>query len=369
MEIYLVGGAVRDRLLGLPVKDRDWVVVGATPSEMEAAGYKTVGKDFPVFLHPDTGEEYALARTERKSGQGHTAFTFHASPDITLEQDLERRDLTVNAIAQSPSGELIDPFGGQDDLASRTLRHVSPAFREDPLRVLRTARFAARFAALGFQVAPETLELMQAIAEDGELEHLTPERIWQEFERALSTAHVTVFIDVLNKAHASERVLPELRALPPDTPSIMARMSTTCQPEQRFAVLCVLAFDNSAQPQADIRQLCQRLRCPNRYRDLALWLQSTHPTLAQFGHARPMAQYTLIRELDLLRKPERLDLLRPCVQALYQSEHVIAPQLEALLDNMRAIDPKQLMAEGFKGKALGEEISRRQLQICQQFSA
>lgn len=177
MEIYLVGGAVRDRLLGLPVTERDWVVVGATPQAMRELGFRPVGKDFPVFLHPKTGEEYALARTERKSAPGHTGFVFHAAPEVTLEEDLRRRDLTINAIAESARGELIDPYGGRRDLERRVLRHVSDAFVEDPLRVLRVARFAARFAALGFRVAPETLGLMRAIAASGELEHLSAERI------------------------------------------------------------------------------------------------------------------------------------------------------------------------------------------------
>ena len=185
MHIYKVGGAVRDRLLGRPVTEIDWVVVGATAEAMLEQGYRPVGADFPVFLHPQSGEEYALARTERKSGRGYGGFTFHASPEVTLEEDLIRRDLTINAIAEDQQGNLIDPYGGQRDLQARQLRHVSPAFAEDPLRVLRVARFAARYAPLGFSVAPETLELMHQLAESGELDALTPERSWKEISRAL----------------------------------------------------------------------------------------------------------------------------------------------------------------------------------------
>ena len=187
MKIYQVGGAVRDKLLGLGIKDRDWVVVGATPEAMLDLGFQQVGRDFPVFLHPHSKEEYALARTERKSGKGYTGFVVHASPDVTLEQDLLRRDLTINAIAMAEDGSLVDPYHGQADIEARLLRHVSPAFAEDPLRVLRVARFAARFHHLGFSVAPETLQLMQAITKAGELQHLVPERVWQEWHAALQT--------------------------------------------------------------------------------------------------------------------------------------------------------------------------------------
>src|SRR5271169_5132091 len=197
MQIYLVGGAVRDRLLGLPVRERDWVVVGAVPAELEGAGYKSVGREFPVFLHPTTHEEYALARLERKVAPGYRGFTTQFSPDVTLADDLKRRDLTINAIAESEGGELIDPYGGRADLDARVLRHVSEAFVEDPVRVLRVARFAARFAPLGFHIAPETLALMQRMTADGEVSALVPERVWQETERALGEAHPDVFFTTL----------------------------------------------------------------------------------------------------------------------------------------------------------------------------
>jgi tRNA nucleotidyltransferase (CCA-adding enzyme) len=206
---YLVGGAVRDALLGLPVKDKDWVVVGATPKMLDA-GYQQVGRDFPVFLHPQSREEYALARTERKSGSGYTGFTCYAAPDVTLEQDLLRRDLTINALAQDNQGHIIDAYGGQDDLRNRILRHVSPAFSEDPLRVLRVARFAARYAHLSFRIADETMALMTAMTDAGELEHLTPERVWKETENALTTRNPQVFFQVLRDCGALKVLFPEI---------------------------------------------------------------------------------------------------------------------------------------------------------------
>ncbi|HUH37169.1 MAG TPA: multifunctional CCA addition/repair protein, partial [Spongiibacteraceae bacterium] len=213
MQYFLVGGAVRDQLLGLTVRERDWVVVGETADSMLAAGYRQVGRDFPVFIHPDSGEEYALARTERKRGQGHTGFVCHASPDVSLEQDLLRRDLTINAIAQAPDGTLIDPYGGRADLKDRVLRHISPAFGEDPLRVLRVARFAARFAHLGFAVADETLALMRQMSQSGELATLPAERLWQEFAKALASDAPWVFIEVLRACDALAAILPELDIL------------------------------------------------------------------------------------------------------------------------------------------------------------
>ncbi|MDH3948278.1 MAG: multifunctional CCA addition/repair protein, partial [Gammaproteobacteria bacterium] len=213
MQIYKVGGCVRDELLGLPVKDRDWVVVGTTPQEMLDAGYKPVGKDFPVFLHPETHEEYALARTERKTAPGYTGFAFHAAADVTLEEDLLRRDLTINAMAETPAGELIDPYHGRDDLQHRLLRHVSPAFVEDPVRILRVARFAARLAEFDFQVAEETMRLMREMVSNGEVDALVPERVWQETVRALSEAVPTRFFEVLRECGALAKLFPELEQL------------------------------------------------------------------------------------------------------------------------------------------------------------
>lgn len=213
MDVYLVGGAVRDQLLGISVHDKDWVVVGSSPEQMLSQGFQTVGKDFPVFLHPKTHEEYALARTERKSGHGYTGFECHFSPDVTIEDDLLRRDLTINAMAQHEDGTIIDPYDGQQDLQNKLLRHVSDAFVEDPLRVLRVARFAAKLAPLGFTVADETLELMSKIAQSGELSHLTAERVWQEWHKSLTTERPDVFLEVLRQCGALKVVLPELDVL------------------------------------------------------------------------------------------------------------------------------------------------------------
>src|SRR6185437_11831 len=213
MEVYLVGGAVRDRLLGLPIRERDWVVVGARPQELESAGYVSVGKEFPVFLHPETREEYALARLERKVAPGYRGFTTQFSPDVTLEEDLRRRDLTINAMAQTAAGEIIDPYGGQRDLQARLLRHVSDAFTEDPVRILRVARFAARFAERGFAVSPDTLALLRTMAASGEVDALVPDRVWQETDRALGESRPDVFFETLRACGALTRIFPELAAL------------------------------------------------------------------------------------------------------------------------------------------------------------
>ena len=257
MKIYLVGGAVRDGLLRLPVKDKDWVVVGATPQEMLDAGYQQVGKDFPVFLHPKSREEYALARTERKSGQGYTGFTCYAAPDVTLEQDLLRRDLTINAIAQDEHGEFIDPYNGRADIEKRLLRHVSPAFNEDPLRVLRVARFAARYAHLNFQIAPETQALMSAMAANGELEHLTPERVWKETENALTSRNPQVYFDVLRKCGALKVLFPEIDALF----GVPAPEKWHPEIDTGIHVLMTLAIAAQLSPDVDVRfaTLCHDL--------------------------------------------------------------------------------------------------------------
>lgn len=368
MQIYLVGGAVRDRLLGLEVKDHDWVVVGATPEQMADAGYKPVGKDFPVFLHPKTSEEYALARTERKSGKGYTGFEFFASPDVSLEEDLRRRDLTINAIAQDSDGQLIDPYGGQRDIEARVLRHVSPAFREDPLRVLRVARFAARFAGLNFSIAEETLALMREISQSDELDYLTPERVWQEFERALGSQSPLVFIHSLNEVGACDRLLSEFCQLDSAAAERASGQlaANKGNSEQQFALLACLATGSLERDAAleQIRALCVRLRAPNRFRDLALQLRQFHKDLASFAALPAEQKLKLVKQLDLLRRPERLELLRPCVAALAQSDVKIAEGMEELLARMNAVEPRQLMAEGFSGKALGQEIEKRLLAIC-----
>ncbi len=374
MEIYLVGGAVRDQLLGYPVYDRDWVVVGATPDEMLALGYKPVGQDFPVFIHPQSGEEYALARTERKSGKGYTGFQYHASPDVPLEQDLIRRDLTINAMARAADGSLIDPYHGQQDLEQKRLRHVSAAFSEDPLRVLRVARFNARYAHLGFSIAPETLRLMQALASGDELHHLTAERVWKELERALTEPSPLVFFDVLQQCHALAALLPELTPLyaePAVTDrcrEVMARISAlSASAASRFSCLLALATAEleTATALDCIEHLCERLRSPKASREQALQLRLWGEQLQHFNELDGAARLELIQRLDLLRRPQRLPGLLDCAQALEGADEMpLRRQLPQLLVRLSAIDTRQLMREGFRGKALGDELKQRQLELC-----
>jgi tRNA nucleotidyltransferase (CCA-adding enzyme) len=296
MKAYVVGGAVRDELLGLPVADRDWVVVGATPEEMTAAGYRAVGRDFPVFLHPETKEEYALARTERKSGRGYRGFTVYASPEVTLEQDLERRDLTLNAMARAEDGSLIDPYGGKRDLEAGVLRHVSEAFAEDPVRILRVARFAARF---GFRVADETAALMRRMVEAGEVADLVPERVWQELAKGLAEPHPRRLFEVLAGCGALPRLLPEVR---PDE-ALYAALERAAREGAPLA----LRFALLAWPldEAGVRALCARLRAPNEASDLALAACRCREPIRGAGRAGPGALLETLKRADAMRRPER----------------------------------------------------------------
>jgi tRNA nucleotidyltransferase (CCA-adding enzyme) len=333
MEIYLVGGAVRDKLLGIPVTDHDWVVVGATPEDMSTRGYKLVGTDFPVFLHPETKEEYALARTERKSGRGYKGFTVYAGPDVTLEQDLARRDLTINAMAEDVTGRLIDPFGGVADLKRGILRHVSPAFAEDPLRVLRVARFAARF---GYPVAHETQALMRALVEAGEMETLVAERVWSELERALGEKQPVRFFEVLRECGALQHLLPELDALfgvpqPPErhpeidtgvhTLMVLAQAARlSADTRVRFAAL-LHDLGKGTTPVEEwpkhrgheersvdlVRAVCRRLRTPNEYRDLAVLVARYHLHCYRAAELRDATLLETLDALDAFRRPERLE--------------------------------------------------------------
>jgi tRNA nucleotidyltransferase (CCA-adding enzyme) len=293
VKAYAVGGAVRDELLGLPVQDRDYVVVGATPEEMVAQGFKPVGKDFPVFLHPETKEEYALARTERKSGRGYKGFTVHAAPDVTLEEDLRRRDLTINAMAKAADGALIDPFGGRRDLQAGVLRHVSEAFAEDPVRILRVARFAARF---GFKVAPETLELMKTMVASGEADYLVPERVWQEFSRGLAEPHPELMFEVLGQSGLAPKLLGAVKPIR----EILARAARAgASVPVRFAVM---AWPHA---EAEVAALCERLKAPNEARDLALLACRHRIALRGAALASPAALLELLKRTDALRRPER----------------------------------------------------------------
>jgi len=337
MKIYLVGGAVRDELLGLGAGERDWVVVGARPEELLAQGFKPVGKDFPVFLHPKSGDEYALARTERKTGPGYRGFDTMFSPDVTLEQDLERRDLTINAIARDEAtGELIDPFQGQRDLQERWLRHVSPAFIEDPVRVLRLARFAARFAPLGFRVAPETMALVREIVARGELDALVPERVWQETQRALEMPAPRQFFEVLREGNALQVIFPEIHALfgvpQPEQwhPEIDTGVHTmmvldqatqlSTDPVVRFAAL-THDLGKATTPTHElprhiaheergvgiVQGLCDRLRIPNAYRELGVLVSRYHLHMHKIMELRPKTLLELLEGLDAFRRPARFD--------------------------------------------------------------
>lgn len=356
MKAYLVGGAVRDHLLGLPVTDRDWVVVGSTPEEMKAQGFVPVGQDFPVFLHPKTHEEYALARTERKSGKGYQGFTFYASPEVTLEDDLVRRDLTINAMAQDETGALVDPFHGQADLNGRWLRHVSPAFVEDPLRVLRIARFAARFAPQGFRVAPETRALMQAIAQSGELAHLTPERCWLELEKSLHTPCPAVFFQVLADAGALSVLWPELADFLHQSPNALVALNdcaaSGAQVEQRWAQLWVGAEVSLLEATE------QRLKTPNRYRELAALTARAwdHPGLKAHHAGEVLA---LFERLDAWRRPERADLFW---SLLSDSPGLLQQAYEAA----KGLSAKAFVERGLKGPEVGRALAEaRQEAIAQ----
>jgi tRNA nucleotidyltransferase (CCA-adding enzyme) len=347
MKIYLVGGAVRDKLLGLPVQDRDYVVVGTTPEEMAARGFKPVGADFPVFLHPETKEEYALARTERKVGRGYKGFTVYSAPDVTLEDDLKRRDLTINAMAEDESGRLVDPFGGLADLRAGLLRHVSPAFAEDPVRILRVARLAARYAARGFRVADSTNELMRSMVASGEVDHLVAERVWAELERALGEDRSSEFFRVLRGCDALARLFPEIEALfgvpqPPEhhpegdtgvhTLLVLdAAAGLSADTRMRFAAL-THDLGKGATPKEEwpqhigheergaklARILCERLRAPNDYRDLAVLVARHHMHCHTAAELRAGTLLDTLEALDVFRRPERLEPFLLACEADYR---------------------------------------------------
>ncbi len=397
MDIYLVGGAVRDQLLGLPVTERDWVVVGATPEMMLAQGFRQVGKDFPVFLHPQTHEEYALARTERKAGVGYGGFQVHASPDVTLEDDLKRRDLTINAMAQTTDGTIIDPYGGQTDLANRCLRHVSPAFTEDPLRILRIARFAARFAEHNFQIAPETIQLVKQMVASGELQHLTAERVWKELQRVFSQAHPSVFIQTLRDCGALTTLLPEVDKL------FGVPASKKWHPEVDSGIHTVLAIDQASQLSHDpcvvfavlvhdvgkgltprtlwpkhpdhecngvplVTAICQRLRTPKAYRELAILVCKYHLECHRSQALSAEALLTLLEQLDPWRRHSRFcQFLLACeadargCQGFEMRDYPQANFLKTVYDVTCQIDMNALLKTGAQGKALATVIRNKRL--------
>ena len=399
MEIYLVGGAVRDKLLGLEVKDRDYVVVGATPEQMVARGFKPVGADFPVFLHPHSKQEYALARTERKSGRGYKGFKVYAAPDVTLEDDLRRRDLTINAMAQAGDDTLIDPFGGAEDLRKGILRHVSPAFTEDPVRVLRVARFAARYADRGFRVADTTMTLMRQMVESGEVDHLVAERVWAETERALTEQQPTRFFEVLRECGALARVFPEIDALfgvpqppkyHPEVDSGLHTMMVLAQATRlsadtrvRFAAL-VHDLGKGETPSAEwpkhvgheergaalVTGLCRRLRIPNEYRELGVVVARYHLRCHKAAELRAGTLLDTFEALDAFRRPERFEQFLLACEADMRGrtgwEERPYPQGDVLRRAIAAaneIDTSAIAAEhkNLDGNAIGERIRQARI--------
>lgn len=403
MRIYKVGGAVRDRLLGIPVTDIDRVVVGATTEEMLAKGFRPVGADFPVFLHPKTGEEYALARTERKSGRGYGGFTFHASPEVTLEEDLIRRDLTINAIAEDDQQNLTDPYHGQRDLEARILRHVSPAFAEDPLRVLRVARFAARYAGLGFTVAAETLELMRQLSESGELQALTAERSWKEISRALMEDRPQVFIEVLRACGALKVLMPEIDALfgvpQPEAhhPEIdtgvhtLSVLEQAAQHQQPLTVrwACLLHdLGKGLTPEEQwprhiahefkglklIKAVNERFKAPKDCQELALLVGEYHTHGHRALELKPSTLLELLQSFDVYRRPQRFEeFIAACEmdargrKGLEQRSYPQADYLRGAAQAARSVAVQPLLEKGFKGPELGEAIKRERLKALKAY--
>ncbi len=356
MEIYLVGGAVRDTLLGLPVVERDWVVVGAQPQDLLNLGYRPVGKDFPVFLHPETKEEYALARTERKTGPGYKGFHFYTAPDVTLEEDLKRRDLTINAIAQSLDGKIIDPYHGQQDLQQRILRHVSPAFTEDPVRILRIARFAARFG--DFTIAPETQRLMQEMVQLGEVNALVAERVWQEWQTALSEHWPARFFTVLAECQALAILFPELQNNAAGLQALQKAAECSAALPVRFAVLC------HALPLKSIQSLA-RYRIPKEYLELALLVARYHESFQSVMHQEAEGLLQLLEAVDAFRRVERLELFLSSCEIMDMSDTALAKsqRLRKAFGLAAAIDPTPIVLQGLKGPEIGKAIRQKQLQI------
>jgi tRNA nucleotidyltransferase (CCA-adding enzyme) len=398
VDTYLVGGAVRDRLLGRPPGDRDWVVVGATPAQMIQAGYRPVGKDFPVFLHPETREEHALARTERKTAPGYTGFVFHAEPTVTLEQDLERRDFTINAIAQRADGSLVDPFGGARDLEARVLRHVSPAFAEDPVRILRAARFLARFAPLGFTIAPETLDLMRGMVAAGEVDHLVAERVWQELKKALEMPQPSAAIALLRDCGALAKLLPEVDALygVPQRPEyhpevdtgihtqMVLDMAARLAPGDALIGFCALTHDlgKALTPTAELpkhighehsgvrplRAVCGRWKVPAEFAAVAEIVCREHLNVHRLAELRPETVHDLIARCDGFRKPERIAQLAVACEAdkrgrlgLAEADYPSGPLLRKLHAAAAAVSAGHAVATGLEGPAIGEWLRKARI--------
>ncbi|MFT7411685.1 MAG: tRNA nucleotidyltransferase (CCA-adding enzyme) [Paraglaciecola sp.] len=403
MQTYLVGGAVRDKLLGRPIKDQDWVVVGSTPEKMLAQGYQAVGADFPVFLHPKTKEEYALARIERKVGVGYTGFSCDASSEVSLEEDLMRRDLTINAMAMDDQGNIIDPYNGQQDLDNKLLRHVSDAFIEDPLRVLRVARFAARYHNLGFRIAPKTMALMQTIVESGELIALSAERVWQETARSLMETHPEVYFENLRSCGALAAWFPELDVLwgipnPPKWhPEIDTGIHTMMVLQQavklsdklsvRFAGLVHDLGKGLTPPEnwpshqgheklglEAINTLCDRLKAPNDCRELGLMVSQYHTHTHQAFELKASTILGMLNRCDVWRKPQRFaDFLLTCKAdargrtTFENNEYKNAEYIWQAYEVAAKVDIKAIVAKGYQGKAIKEQTEQQRISVIQTF--
>jgi tRNA nucleotidyltransferase (CCA-adding enzyme) len=399
MKIYLVGGAVRDKLLGYPFHEKDWVIVGATPEIMEQQGFTPVGKDFPVFLHPKTKEEYALARTERKTGRGYAGFSFYCGEDVTLEDDLIRRDLTINAMAEDENGNVIDPYGGQQDIVNKKLRHVSDAFLEDPVRILRIARFAARYHHLGFSIANETTALMRTMVDNGEVDHLVSERVWKETQRALGEAAPDIFIQSLRDCGALARLFPEINALfgVPQTaihhPEIDTGVHTLMCLQQaakitqdvciRFATL-LHDLGKGTTPKEEwprhiaheersiqlVKNLCDRIAAPKDYKELALIVAQWHTHCHRALELKPATVLKVLQMTDAFRRPERFNQFLVCCESDARGrtgfENRDYPQAQYFREALTAcqnINAKDLSECGFSGKEFGDEINRLRLEL------
>ena len=404
MRVYLVGGAVRDEQLGLPVTERDWCVVGATPVEMRNAGYRQVGKDFPVFLHPDTGEEYALARTERKTAAGYHGFEFHTDPGVTIEDDLGRRDLTINAIAKDDQGNVVDPHGGLSDIRDRVLRHVSDAFVEDPVRVLRVARFAARFSSLGFDIAPETMSLMRSMTDNGEIDALVPDRVWKETELALLGRDSRVYFETLRECGALAVLFPELDRLfgipqpvqwHPEVDTGVHVMMVLDQAEKltpdlevRFAALVHDLGKGTTRKHALpshpghekrgvklIRQLAERLPVPNACRDLGALVSEYHTHCHRAFELRASTILRMLEATDAFRRPRRFEQFLLACEAdargrkgLEDRDYAQAELLRGAFGAAGAVDAAAIASQ-HEGKKIGEAIRRERLAAVEEFRA
>ncbi|MGC9403110.1 multifunctional CCA addition/repair protein [Vibrio genomosp. F10 str. 9ZC157] len=401
MQVYLVGGAVRDQLLNIDVYDKDWVVVGSSPNEMLAQGFSAVGKDFPVFLHPKTKQEHALARTERKTGAGYKGFECYFSADVTLEEDLLRRDLTINAIAQDKQGNYIDPYGGQKDLDQRILRHVSDAFTEDPLRVLRVARFAAKLKHLDFSIAPETMALMKTISASGELEQLTAERVWQEWHKSLSTNDPQEFLSVLQECGALNVVIPEISRLfgvpQPEKwhPEIDTGIHTLMVAQQAALLSPSLPVRFASQvhdlgkgitPEKEwpshkmhchtgiklIKTLCNRVRVPNEFKELAVLVCEQHSNIHRADELKASTKLKILNKFDVWRKPERLNDILLCCMADSRGrtgfEDIDYPQkaiFESAYKAALSVNVQDIISDGFSGKEIRTEMDNRRIEAIE----